>query len=216
MKLGEVSARLEVALAGPLPGPAAHRLMAPQPRPGWDPERTAPRGRAAAVLALLVPAGDDGDAALLYTERTKDLEVHRGQVSFPGGACEPGESVVETALRETHEELGIDPAQPRVLGGLSPLWIPATGFTVSPSVAVLEELPALVPNPAEVARVFQVPLGWLLRPGVIVREARSHDGLWHEVPYFPLEKAWLWGATAMMTAELLTLLGWPGPLAGTP
>jgi 8-oxo-dGTP pyrophosphatase MutT (NUDIX family) len=211
LTVADVAARLATGMRGSLPGGDAHRLMAPRPRPGWDPEATAPAGRAAAVLVPLFPCDETGRAALLVTERTDDLEVHRGQVSFPGGACEEGEDAETTALRETGEELGIDPRIPRMLGRLTPLWIPATGFTVVPVVAVLDSLPPLTPNPDEVARVFEVPVDWLLAPGVVAHEARTADGRWHEVPYFPLECAWLWGATAMMTAELLVLLGWPGP-----
>jgi len=167
----------------------------------------------AAVLVPVYAYDQNGRAGLLLTERTDDVEAHRGQVSFPGGVREAGETPEQTALRETQEELGISPEIPRVLGRLSQLWIPATGYTVTPIVGIMDGLPDIVPNPREVARVIEVPLDDLLAPGAVRQKARTEDGRWYEIPYFPLDDSWLWGATAMMTAEFLTLLGWSGPEA---
>lgn len=202
---------MRARLAGPLPGGGAQRLMAPRPRPGWDPEKGGSEGRPAAVLISVYKFDQGGRAGLLFTERTEDVETHRGQVSFPGGVREAGETPEQTALRETHEELGISPEIPQLLGRLSPLWIPATGYTVTPIVGILDQRPDIVPNPREVARVLEVPIDELLAPGAVRQKARTADGRWCEIPYFPLDDSWLWGATAMMTAEFLTLLGWPGP-----
>jgi len=167
----------------------------------------------AAVLVPVYAYDQNGRAGLLLTERTDDVEAHRGQVSFPGGVREAGETPEQTALRETQEELGISPEIPRVLGRLSQLWIPATGYTVTPIVGIMDGLPDIVPNPREVARVIEVPLDDLLAPGAVRQKVRIEDGRWYEIPYFPLDDSWLWGATAMMTAEFLTLLGWSGPEA---
>jgi len=205
----ELRIHLKRALSGPLPAAAAHQLMAPRPRPGWDPEATAPEGRPAAVLAVMYPV--DGRPTLLLTKRTDSLEFHRGQVAFPGGAIEEGESVEEAALRETEEEMGFKVAPSSILGRLSPLWIPATGYTATPVVATLEARPAFAPDAREVERTIEVALSALIEPGAVRTDAHSADGWWREVRHFPVDGDRLWGATAMMTAELLVLLGWGGP-----
>jgi 8-oxo-dGTP pyrophosphatase MutT (NUDIX family) len=163
-------------------------------------------------LADGTAAGPQAQAELVLTERTADVEFHRGQVSFPGGTLKPGESPRQAALRETLEETGIAVARDDLIGQLSELWIPATGFTVTPVVAIMDQRPrASQVNPREVARMIELPLHELLRAGAVRRAARTEDGRWTHIPYFEAEGAWLWGATAMMTAELLVLLGWPGP-----
>lgn len=210
---------LSAALPAALPGPRAQRWLAPSPRPGWDPEREAPSGRPAAVLALMYPAASrerewkaahPGAIHLLYTERTGTVEWHKKQVAFPGGTVEAGETSEQAALREAEEEVGLSRSVPQILGRLTPLWIPATGFTIHPVVAVADRRPDFLVNDREVRRIFEPTLDSLMAPGA-VRTARSMmDGLWVRVPYFDLEGARLWGATAMITAELLALLGWPG------
>ncbi len=206
-----VCEHLRLALRGSLPGGRAQMRMAPVPRPGWDPEAEAPRGRPAAVLVLLYPvAAGDGrrEPTLLLTERTETMELHRGQIAFPGGCAEEGESPEDTALREAHEEAAVSPDRVRLLGRLSRLWIPASGYLVTPVVGVTDERPPLRPDPTEVARLLEVPLRELLDPRTLRTEGRSRDGRWQTVRYFAIGEARLWGATAMMTAELLTLLGW--------
>ncbi len=203
--------RLVVALRGPLPGAPAQARMAPVPRPGWRPHAPPPPGRPAAVLALFYPLGDGGPTAppaLLYTERTETVETHRGQVSFPGGAVETGESPEATALREADEETGAAPGEIEVLGRLTPLWIPATGFLVTPVVGLTARRPAFRPGPGEVRRILEVPLADLVRPDAVRAEDLPRHGRWTHVRYFDIAGTRLWGATAMMTAELLTLLGW--------
>jgi 8-oxo-dGTP pyrophosphatase MutT (NUDIX family) len=189
--------------------------MAPVPRPGWDPEAEAPEGRPAAVLVLLHPGPDSptGPAALILTERTETVDRHRSQISFPGGRIDPGESVEQAALRETLEEVGVAVHLPRVLGRLTPLWVPATGFTIHPVVAVLDAPPGLAPSPREVRRIFEPSLDRLLDPARVRVEPSMMKGRWVRVPFFDLDGARLWGASAMITAELLALLGWTGPQA---
>jgi len=185
--------------------------MAPVPRPGWHPQVAPGDGRPAAVLALIYPLKEgerDPCPALLYTERTETVETHRGQVSFPGGSMEVDENEEDTALREAQEEAGIAVEEIEVLGRLTPLWIPATGYRVTPVVGLAQHRPTFRPSPQEVRRLLEVPLTDLLRPGAWRAEERSHGGHWIQVRYFDIEGTRLWGATAMMTAELLTLLGW--------
>ena len=197
--------QLRDALRRPLPGPAAQVLMSPDPRPGaeriLDPD---PDCRHAGVLALLYPSG--GDLCLVLTLRTESVESHRGQISFPGGAMDPGEIPEETALREAHEELGINPAGLDVLGELSPLYIPHSGFYVHPVVAYAADRPAFVPNPEEVAEVIEAPVSLLLAPDTCCEEVWRLRGAPARVPFYAIGPHKVWGATAMMLSELMTLL----------
>lgn len=202
---------LTAALAGSLPGASAQARLAPVPRPGWNPHDPPPPGRPAAVLALWYALADGSGAeqpALLYTVRTESVEAHRGQVSFPGGGLEEGESPEEAALREAREEADVSPADVQLLGRLTPLWIPATGYLVTPVVGATSHRPAFRRNPREVERILEVPLADLLRPGAVLTEDCAHEGRWTRVRYFDIAGTRLWGATAMITSELLALLGW--------
>jgi 8-oxo-dGTP pyrophosphatase MutT (NUDIX family) len=211
LTLPELEAHLRTALRGALPGGEAHRRMAPDPRPGWDPAREAPAGRPAAVLVLLYPGPADGLPTLVLTERPATIARHQGQVSFPGGVIDPGETPEQAALREAHEEAGVPPQVPRILGRLTPLWVPVTGFTIHPVVATADARPAFAADPREVKRVIEVTLARLMDPAILRVEPVMRGGAWVSVPHFDLEGTPLWGATAMITAELLTLLGWPDP-----
>jgi hypothetical protein len=100
---------------------------------------------------------------------------------------------------------------PQVLGHLTPLFVPATGFTIQPIVAVASERPRFSVNPHEVHRLLEVRLTHLMDPRSLRRAAAVSAGRWRRVPYFDLDGTMLWGASAMVTAELLALLGWSGP-----
>ncbi|MCS7217366.1 MAG: CoA pyrophosphatase [Thermus sp.] len=132
---------------------------------------------------------------LLFTRRSPHLPTHAGQVSFPGGVVEPGESPVEAALREAEEEVGLGGLEP--LGFLSPTLSPQ-GFLVQPVVVHREDLPPLRPNPLEVAEVLLAPLEELLRvePWSEVRRGRT---VWH----FPWRGVDIWGVTGNILKEFL-------------
>jgi 8-oxo-dGTP pyrophosphatase MutT (NUDIX family) len=160
--------------------------------------------RCAAVLVPLIRHDDEWH--LLFTRRTDRVESHKGQVSFPGGACEEGEiTPEETALRETHEEIGMAPQDVRVLGRLGNM-ITITHFRVTPVVGIVKWPYVFRLESAEVARVFTIPLGWL---------ADSKNRWEFPFPgrnrsliaYHPFDGELLWGATARMTVDFLNLLG---------
>ena len=197
--------RLRDALGQPLPGLSAQMGMAPQPRPGTDrildPFLDC---RRAAVMVLFYPCDDD--LCLVLTRRTDLLESHRGQISFPGGSMDPGEDAVATAKREAMEELGVPPDAVEVLGQLSPLFIPPSGFCVYPVVSWTPVTPAFAPSEEEVAEVLQVPVRHLLLPATRCEEMWDLRGAHVRVPFYAVGSHKVWGATAMMLCELLSLL----------
>lgn len=202
--MGEMVKRLRARLSDPLPGTRAHLQMAPEYR--QDPFLLSVLGktcREAAVLALLVPL--EGDPAIVLTLRHSRLAHHGGQISFPGGSREPGESLVDTALREAREEIGLTDAV-EILGPLSPIYIPPSAFCVYPSVAVCRSAPELSPREAEVEAILHVPLSQLLDPATRRREQREVRGTLAWVPFYSVGPYEIWGATAMILSELLLLL----------
>ncbi len=182
------------------------RLVAdPRPEP-------AAGDRLAAVLALLV--GRD-EPTVLFTERAAALSRHAGEVSFPGGLQDPGdESLRSTALRETREEVGIDPDAIEVLGSLPPVHTFVSGILVTPFVAVIPALPPLTVSASEIARVLEVPLR-ALAAIEDERELREEGGTTWRGSWYPLPEATIWGATGFMVHELLRLVQEEAPWAVT-
>ena len=187
-----------------LPGPASHARMAPLRDDGLERLRVEGRAcREAGVLALLYPRSEE--AHLLVTVRRGHLAQHAGQVSFPGGRRESDEPLLQTALRETQEEVGLDPREIEVLGALTPLYIPPSNFCVYPFVGFTKIEPDLVPHDYEVERIVHVPLRRFLAPDNVVEEEWLVRGEPTRVPFFNVEGLRIWGATAMMISELAAL-----------
>jgi len=206
LTLLQIENRLREAVASGLPGLDAQRLMAPRPRPGWRTIDWGEGTRRAAGLILIFAAPAP---TLVLTVRSHALPQHAGQVSLPGGAVEPGESLDQAALREAHEEIGLDPAFARVVGLLTPLHIPVSGFALHPVVAAAGGRPRLSAGHGEVARILEVPVAELADPARIGRTTGERDGVEYDVPSFDVAGERVWGATAMILAELLWVLGYP-------
>ena len=199
-------AHLRHRLTEPLPGPDAQLAMAPVYRQDPSMARVADKAcREAGVLALLFRRDDV--PTLLLTVRRDDLPDHPGQISFPGGRREPGETLPEAALREAHEEVGLYPEHVDLLGALTPLYIPPSNFCVYPFVGMTDFHPDLQPHDVEVERLLPVPLPHLLDPATRRREPWMLHGREVEVPFLDVEGHKVWGATAMMLNELLALFG---------
>jgi len=205
--LARLEAQLGAGLSA-LPGLPAQALMAPRPRRGWKAGQPPDHVRSAAALVLFYPRRGDRPY-LVLTVRAGVLSRHGGQVSFPGGAIEPGEAVATAALREAAEEVGIDRSVVRVVGALTPLHIPVSDFIVHPIVGMMDRTPEFTHAAAEVERVLEVPFEDLLDSGRICVTTRLREDELVEVPYFALEGEKVWGATAMMLAELLCVVGAP-------
>jgi 8-oxo-dGTP pyrophosphatase MutT (NUDIX family) len=163
-----------------------------------------PTPKEAGVLILLYP--QDSQLYFPLTRRTETVENHKGQISLPGGAQEANESLQETALRETCEELEVCPENWNILGHLTPLYIPPSGFLISPYVAYTPIRPNFNPDPVEVAELIETPLDLLLDPVTVKREAWRLRGTSVEVPFFCVYGHKVWGATAMVLSELVVVL----------
>jgi 8-oxo-dGTP pyrophosphatase MutT (NUDIX family) len=193
-------------LSGTLPGPAAQALLAPVPRRPWPAGFKPSDIRHAAGLLLMFPR--DRHAYIVLTVRAGTLGRHGGQVSLPGGVIDPGETPEQAALREAHEEIALPAEDVRVLGALTPLDISVSGFRLHPIVAAIDAPPSLTPADGEVARILEVPLDELLDPDRLRTVQRTRDGLALSVPAFHVCGEEIWGATAMVLAEFLAILGW--------
>jgi 8-oxo-dGTP pyrophosphatase MutT (NUDIX family) len=171
-----------------------------------------PEGRTlAAGLVLLYPhrpAGADREEPhIVLTRRTTALRRHSGQISLPGGRydLEDG-SLLRTALRETEEELGVDPATLTVWGRLEPEHIVASHYALAPFVAHVPRRPAFRPAPAEVAEVIDLPVSHLLDPATLDEEVRDFQGVPRRVSFYRFGEHKIWGATARILHQIVTLL----------
>jgi 8-oxo-dGTP pyrophosphatase MutT (NUDIX family) len=212
-------AHIRRALANPLPGVKGQIKMAPQPRVGqinrWD---TPPTDcREAGVLLLLYlhtnnhlgtpSASSESELHLVLTRRPEYPGAHSGQISLPGGRREAGESLQTTALREANEEIGLIPTSVEVIGELSPLYTPPSNFCIYPFIAFSATRPTFQPDAKEVAELIELPLTLLFSPTIYKEE------IWYfpdygerRVPFFDIFGHQVWGATAMILNEFLTLL----------
>jgi len=201
----QLETTLRRRLAGTLPGLEAQlRFMPTPPRTGWKPGEFPSDARSAAGLLLLYP-GERG-ASIPLTVRASHLKRHAGQISLPGGATDEGETAIQAALREAYEEIGVDPARIRILGQLTPVYVLVSGFTLHPIVGITDERPEFKPAAHEVEEVIEVSIADLQDASNIRHGTRTREGIAIEYPYFDLRGSHVWGATAMILGELISLL----------
>lgn len=204
----DLPSRLRELLRAPLPGHDDFRELGGYVRPDLlRIKQGVPPPRESAVLVLLYP-----EAGTLYTLlmlRPTYIGVHSAQVGFPGGHREPGDpDLAATALREFTEETGARPAQVEVFGPLTQVYIPPSHNLVTPVLAYAPALGPTAPDPNEVARLIPVPVAHLLRDDILKHSTRYVALLEREleVPYWDVGGEVVWGATALMIAELRRLL----------
>ncbi|MDQ2928537.1 MAG: CoA pyrophosphatase [Pseudomonadota bacterium] len=213
--LGSDSHLPPVAAESIAPASIRQRFGAP---PAWEPETKAERrfvDRAPVAASVLIAIVLRDEPAVLLTQRTNHLTDHPGQISFPGGRAEAFDAdAVATALREAHEEIGLEANQVEVLGVL-PTYATGTGFIVTPVVGLVLPDLALKPDPFEVAEVFEVPLAWLMDPAHHQRHAVEMSGVKREFLSIPWpgtdtkgapRRYFIWGATAAMLRNLYRFL----------
>jgi 8-oxo-dGTP pyrophosphatase MutT (NUDIX family) len=158
--------------------------------------------------SVLVPVFTPADRPhLLFTRRTEEVLTHKGQISFPGGQREAGDgSALETALRESYEEIGLEPGRVDPLGELDDVFSAVSGFVVSPQVGLIRgPADGLRPAPTEVRSVFLVPIDTLLDPAVYRSETRTWNGAEHVIHFYTVGEDVIWGLTAMIVHQLLKL-----------
>ncbi|MBM2832179.1 MAG: hypothetical protein HW414_1231 [Dehalococcoidia bacterium] len=159
----------------------------------------------AAVVLLLLKQG--GEYHVLFTRRTENLTHHRGQISFPGGACQKEDcSLLATALRECHEEMGIAPRDVAVLGELDDTLTYVSHYHITPFVGIIPWPYPLKPNPVEIAEVITAPLLALRDKASFREEVSVEEGIEVTVPFYTYKGKVIWGATARILKQLLALL----------
>jgi 8-oxo-dGTP pyrophosphatase MutT (NUDIX family) len=197
---------IQNALSGSRPGLRAQALMSPRDR--LDPElyrRGSIDCRRAAVLFLLYPHRDE--LYTLLTVRPDTMPNHPGQVAFPGGSRdEETESVLETALREGQEEVGLEPTLVEPLGRLTHIYIPPSHFCIQIQVAYTRHRPHWRPNPFEVAELLEVPIVHFFDRSNWRTIDVQRDGQQRTIPYFAIGEHRVWGATAMTIAEFVIMV----------
>ena len=209
--LRDIEVLLRERLARTLPGIEAQLRFAPELlRNAWRTGEFPAESRQAAALLLLYPhelgAPHEPGAAVALTVRASGLTRHPGQISLPGGATDPGETLAQAALREAAEEIGVDPAAVRVLGELTPVDVIVSGFTLHPVVGITDRRPDFKPAPGEVEEILEVSLADLRDASRIRQGTRIREGVAVEYPYFDLLGHQVWGATAMVLGEFICLL----------
>jgi 8-oxo-dGTP pyrophosphatase MutT (NUDIX family) len=198
---------LERSLQSPLPGNEAHMALTSMRRLRQMRHFTdLTKAINSAVLILLYP-DHDGEILTVLIQRPVYDGVHSGQISFPGGKFEPGDAdLIQTSLRESKEEVGINPDNVRVMGNLTELYIPPSKMKVLPVLGYQLSVPRFTLDPGEVDKIITLSLRELLNPGNLQKQ-RVTVGTWSEiVPCFNIRGNIIWGATAMILNELKTII----------
>ena len=192
-------------LQSKLPGEAAQRQMAVKGRPIAQSPGQSPRP--AAVLISIYERNDSWHTVVIR-RKEKENDRHSGQISFPGGKIERGESPQFAAIRESHEEIATPMDGPRIIGQLTPLHIPVSNFLVFPQVSYLPYAGEFQPQLSEVDKIIEVPLEQLMDTSIRrLADLSVHSGLTlRDVPCFEVQGRQIWGATAMILSEFLAVL----------
>lgn len=226
-KLLALKEALRADLAGTLPGLDAQMRMAPSPLGGSSPSTLPPAlPGSRSLLDAPADARQGGVLVLLYQHegvtqvplilRPTYAGVHSGQVGFPGGGREASDAdLTATALREAYEEVGVEPGEVEVLGHLTRLFVFASNYVVLPTVGWCDYRPNFRADPYEVAELIEAPLATLLSAGTVQREEWQLRNRPVDVPFYAVGGQKVWGATAMMLSEFLSLPSLGAAYSGT-
>ena len=192
-----------------MPGEASHHKMEPEVRKQLrqSKKNNVRQAKKAAVLALFYPARDHA-TQLLFILRKRYPGVHSNQVGFPGGKVEEEDlDLMETAKRETYEEVGVHPGSVEIVKSLSKVYIPPSNFLVQPFLGILERPTSFIMDTKEVEEIIEVELTDLLNPdNLMMQQLTTSYARKIEVPAFTLKGHIVWGATAMMLSEIKDLI----------
>tara|TARA_B110000014_G_scaffold51384_1_gene34339 strand:+ start:426 stop:1061 length:636 start_codon:yes stop_codon:yes gene_type:complete len=202
--INKIAEQLKARLKKPLPGNEAHLITRIKTKSEVTFPNTRETAIPAAVLILLFPFKDE--IQFFLTKRTEDVEHHKGQISLPGGIRENNETLEKTAVRETKEEVGIDPNTIMNLGSLTPFFIPVTGYIVHPFIGWCKEKPSTQVHDVEVNQLFSVSISELLDENILQNEEWNIRGYDAIVPYYNFGKCKVWGATAAILSEFKLIL----------
>jgi len=208
MTFTEFINRLKRELALPLPGMNVQLRMTSNRRVREMMEFRKP-GQAikSSVLVLLFPGKENAQPTFVVTLRPTYEGIHSGQISLPGGRFElTDENLIQTALRETDEEIGVDPAEVTIIGQLTELYIPPSNYLVQPYVGFTSGSPVFHPQPKEVEQIIEIPVRQLLDEQNVVEKEISVAGIQFSTPSFVIDGTTIWGATAMILNEFKEIL----------
>ena len=195
---------LEKILSSKLPGEKAHDIMRTGPKFPKPLEYMKKKAIPSAVLILLFP--NNNTFNFILTLRSQRVETHKGQISLPGGAQEQDESLEKTALREAEEEIGVSPETIELIGRLSTLYVPFSGFDIHPYVGWATEMPEINISVEEVDKIISVPVTELIDSNNLRIKNTSLRGIPVKMPYFNLKNEIVWGATSMILSEFKQLI----------
>ncbi|TNE54523.1 MAG: CoA pyrophosphatase [Bacteroidetes bacterium] len=201
--------KLKQTLLQELPGESFQYRMAPVSRPRFQESQKLVENYRESAVAVILHQLSQEEHGIILIQRPEYKGSHSGQVSFPGGKKEHhDDSLLETAQRECHEEIGLELNAQHYLGQLSPVLIPVSGFHVEPHVFFHDDLPQLEADPREVQHIFNIRTNELLDDQNIRQtKIKLESGAFlRDVPYFDLERKVIWGATALILSELKEVL----------
>jgi 8-oxo-dGTP pyrophosphatase MutT (NUDIX family) len=194
--------KIRKALGRTLRGETSHKKMMPPNRKLYPVDADKRRIRQSSVLLLLFQ--EEEELYLCLIKRTATMKHHAGQLAFPGGRIDIGEKPLETALRETWEEIGVAPEKIEILGALSELFIDVSGYNIYPFVGWLNEKPGFEINKAEVEKIILFPL-LKYKDAKQEAEVETVSGRMN-VPCYPFDGEVIWGATSMILSEFYDVL----------
>lgn len=197
--------KIKRRLKEPLPGQTAHDKMASEGRLKLKMPSPNERTRESAVLILFYPSENEIFIPLIL--RPQYDGVHGGQMAFPGGRAEKeDENLIRTAMREAQEEIGVRLTDITVVGQLTKLFIPPSNFFVQPVIGYMNNKPDFYPDAREVDKVIEITLSEITNPTIIGRKILHVRGVEVDAPFYQIQEHTVWGATAMMISELLTVI----------
>ena len=196
--------KIETSLGSKLPGPEAHDIMRVGPRIPASLKRITKSPVASSVLVLLFE--ENNSFNFILTLRSTKVETHKGQISLPGGVQEKNESLKDTALREAEEEIGVLRKTIEIIGELSSIYIPFSGYKVHPYVGWASVPPKLIPSEHEVERIIIVPVNELIDEKNQSQKKTILRGIPVTMPYFSLKEEIVWGATSMILSEFKQII----------